>query len=298
MTSPSVIENQIAAMLSEISSTEPGVDLNKFRLRRDDRGRIVGDFFKCRLSSTFQQVVSSTDGRVIAHEARVRCDGWGEEAISPWGIFSMIAGDSALVQLDRLCRTLHILNYFHRAQPEYRLLLRVEPRLLTAVGSDHGRVFSRILAHLDLPTSRVIIELPVEAAADHELLSRATGNYRINGYGIALNLPGDNCAAFDDIKPDYLKVDIKRLNSKGSLQLITAHSARWNGQVIASKLETPEDIAIATDAHVPLLQGYGVSRPDFELSVPDGLSEVLNPAPVTTHVAKSGHTSKVRLQQY
>ena len=72
--------------------------------------------------------------------------------MSPWGIFSMIAGDSALVGLDRLCRTLHLLNYFGKAPRDLRLLLRVEPRLLSSIKQNHGRVFGELLDYCGIAT--------------------------------------------------------------------------------------------------------------------------------------------------
>ena len=88
-------------------------------------------------------------------------------------------------------------------------------------------------------TSGVVIEIPVEAVDDNDLLLRAVTNYRARGYRIAANYPAQGDAGmFDDIKPDVLKIEIERLNEDQALAQIISRVHAWGGQVIASRIET------------------------------------------------------------
>jgi len=250
MTAQLDLNTRISAILAGLAAADTRADAEhgEFRLRQDERGHVIGDFYKCRLGSVFQPVFSATGRRVMGHEARVRCEGWGDEAVSPWGIFSRMASDSALVRLDRLCRTLHMLNYFGRARSgDLKLFVRVEPRLLTSVKQDHGKVFGEALGHCGVATSRVVIEIPVEAVGDRDLLQHAVTNYRARGYGIAANYPArSDAGTFDEVKPDFLKIEIKRLNADQALAQIISRTHAWGGRVIASKIETARDLVVAT----------------------------------------------------
>ena len=249
--------------------------LGEFRLRQDDFGRVIGDFYKCRLSSVFQPVFAASGREVVAHEARVRSDGWGDDAVSPWGIFSMIAGDSALVRLDRLCRTLHILNYFGRASASQFLSLRVEPRLLTSVKHDHGRVFGEILRLCGVGPSRVVIEIPGEATEDRELVERASENYRARGYRVAIShAPSTDPNVLESIRPELLRIDCRLLSADGALDRLVERVHGWGGRAIAIKIDTARDLVVATRAGVDLLPGFLLGRPDFQLAARQGLGPV------------------------
>ena len=126
MTAQLDLTSRIATILAGLAAADTRADaeLGEFHLRQDQRGHVIGDFYKCRLGSVFQPLFSATGRRVVGHVARERCDGWGTTPYRAWDIFSMIAGDSALVRLDRLCRTLHVLNYFSRVRSDLKLFLR------------------------------------------------------------------------------------------------------------------------------------------------------------------------------
>jgi hypothetical protein len=83
-------------------------DRSLFRLGADEVG---GQFYGARLSSVFQRVVTA-DGREIGHQGLVRSRSADDATLSPWRLFADTATDDELVQLDRLARTLHALNYF------------------------------------------------------------------------------------------------------------------------------------------------------------------------------------------
>jgi EAL domain-containing protein (putative c-di-GMP-specific phosphodiesterase class I) len=239
---------------------------------------VIGDFYKCRLSSVYQPVCAASGREVLAHEARVRCDGWGDDSVSPWGIFSMIAGDSALVRLDRLCRTLHLLNYFARAKSDHQLFLCVEPRLLASVKRGHGRVFGEILRLCGVTPSRVVIEIPGEATEDRALVERAGESYRAHGYGLAITYSNNSDAnVLEAVKPDFLRIDCKLIAANPAIEQIVGRVHGWGGRAVAIKIDAARDLVVATRAGFDLLQGFLVGRPDFDL----GERRALGPVPMS-----------------
>ena len=176
----------------------------------------------------------------------------------------MMATDSALVRLDRLCRTLHALNYCGHAAPDLTLFLRVEPRLLSIVKQNHGQVFGEVLGHCGIATSRVVIEIPIEAGVDSELTKRVVINYRKMGYRVALNYRAhDDAAIWKDIRPDLLRVDSQWLHAEQSVGEIIVRVHDWGGRVLVAKIETARELVVAMRAGADLLQGFLVGAPDF-----------------------------------
>lgn len=157
-------------------------------LRHLPDGRVVADWFGCELSSVFQPIVDPVGQSVVAHEAFLRCHGRGEPELSPWNLFAANADDARLIALDRLARTLHVLNCAASDRADGLLFLNVHGRLLSAVESDHGAAFRRVVEALGLPPERIVIETPPAASRQPDLLSFVLRNYRQNGFGVAVNV--------------------------------------------------------------------------------------------------------------
>jgi EAL domain-containing protein (putative c-di-GMP-specific phosphodiesterase class I) len=104
-------------------------------------------------------------GELFGHEALLR-PALGPQAISPLFAFGFAEQSGALVKFDRVCRTLHVLNFRHIYANDGLLFLNVDTRLLANVNA-HGKVFERILHDNSVPTERMVIEIE-ERAADHD----------------------------------------------------------------------------------------------------------------------------------
>lgn len=275
-------QDQVVRIVAELVAADhgEGASLGSFDVRRDESGRLIGDFYHARLSSVFQPVVAA-DGRVTGHTARVRCDTQHGPGISPWGVFSMIASDPALVRLDRLCRALHLLNYFEQARPDWLLWLRVETRLLASVKQDHGKVFGQVIEHYcGVPTSRVVIELPADVAAQPGLPAAALANYRGRGYRTAVNQA-------EGLPPDVLRfADFVRIPATTDQDILArnvsrAHSA--GSTAVVKQVDTEILRGTALRAGVPLLQGYLLGRPASQFPA------AAKPAPQARDRHAAGH---------
>ncbi|HEX7811937.1 MAG TPA: EAL domain-containing protein [Burkholderiales bacterium] len=239
-----------------------------YPLQRENDGWIVGHFFNCRLSSVYQPVFDVSERQVIGHGAYVRSapigsDGAGEGALSPWGIFALAAEDPLLVRLDRLCRTLHALNYFSRVPPHQDLHVSVQSRLLESVKDGHGRAFEKVLDLIGVETSRVVIEIPLEVNQDRRLLKHVIVNYRSRGYRIACNHSGATeewMAELGSLYPDVVRLELKALKRSGSKSLIEAIH-RFGASLLVKGVETSEDVSAAVRAGADLLQGRYLGEP-------------------------------------
>jgi EAL domain-containing protein (putative c-di-GMP-specific phosphodiesterase class I) len=184
-------------------------------LRRLMEGYVVGDWLGCELSSVFQPIFETGDVRKqVGLEAFLRCLGRNSFALSPWSLFSADTDDDQVVALDRLARTLHTLNFLASTagDSEERLFLNVHGRLLASVAQDHGKAFRRVLDALDWSPSSIVIETPIEATAQIDLLTFVLRNYRNNGFRVAINLA--SLAQWEGVQAlpvDFIKIDSRPL---------------------------------------------------------------------------------------
>ena len=195
-------------------------EANDYPLQRAQDGRVVGHFFHCRLSSVFQPAFDVIDRQVVGHSAYVRTDATDDGGLSPWGVFALATDDPVVVRLDRLCRTLHALNYFSAVAQRQTLFLAVQPRLLESVKDGHGRAFEKVLDLIGVETSRVVIEIPAEVNQDWRLLKHVIVNYRSRGYRIALNHVGESegwMAELDSLHPDFVRLEAGELKKRSGL---------------------------------------------------------------------------------
>jgi EAL domain-containing protein (putative c-di-GMP-specific phosphodiesterase class I) len=228
-------------------------------LHRTPDERIVGLYRAARLTSVFQPVADRA-GAVVGQVGYVRCEGDGAVDLSPWQLFALAASGDELVRLDRLCRTVHALNYFGVDERGRRLHLLVEHRLLTTVPDDHGRAFERVLASFEVKTSRVVIELPAEASGNAGLLAHVIANYRYHGYAVAARaLPGklETVAA---LRPDVVRLD-PRDHRDGELVKAIELARHFGARALVERVESREGLERALEAGADLVQGVAVGVP-------------------------------------
>lgn len=102
------------------------------------------------------------------------------------GLFADEAAD--IVNLDRLTRTVHMLNFLPISHEGGYLFVHVHPRHILAVKRDHGAYFEEIIVACGLSPRRVVISLTVNPGytAQVGLLLERLENYRARGYATAI----------------------------------------------------------------------------------------------------------------
>ena len=232
-------------------------------LQRSEDGWVAGHFFNNRLSSVFQPVIDGNGHHVIGHAAYIRSESDHKNVLPPWGIFAL-ASEDTLVSLDRLCRTVHAINYFSTASGQGNLFVSVQPRLLESVKDDHGRAFEKVLNLIGVKTSRVVIEIPTEVNRDWKLLQHVINNYRSRGYRLAANHSGASdswMAELGDLYPDIVRLDaLALLEYDGTDRLLdTVH--RFGAALLVRDIQTSQQMVSAIRAGADLLQGRFLGEP-------------------------------------
>ena len=252
-------------------------------IRLDADGKAQGRFFNCTMGSAFQPIrrLDAVGAAALAYEGLARGVAAADQGLSLWKLLDHAASDDESIELDRLCRMLHAINFFRQlqapaaGQPPVDLYLNVHDRLLSAVSSNHGHAFQRILAALGLPVERIVLQLPQVTPQQGWLLQYVADNYRRNGFRFAVNAatPAEALDLLARVRPDVLKLDVRRLgqaDQPGLLRLAQASHAQ-GARLVFKRLETSMALALlrwlAVAAGVPVLaQGYLLDTPDAVLA--------------------------------
>jgi EAL domain-containing protein (putative c-di-GMP-specific phosphodiesterase class I) len=235
----------------------------------DDAGRAHGRFFNCTMTSVFHPVRALADGRAVACEGLARGISAEDEGLSLWRLLENAASDDESVELDRLCRMLHAINFFRQGESDrLDLHLNVHGRLLSAVSSNHGHAFRRILDALELPAARIVLQLPAATPQQNWLLGYVADNYRRNGFRFAVNVGSaqEGLALAERVRPDVIRVDARSTRDGAGLARLLGAVAGAGGRLLFHHVEGPAELAavqdIATLAGVqPLVQGYALDVP-------------------------------------
>jgi EAL domain-containing protein (putative c-di-GMP-specific phosphodiesterase class I) len=260
---PFPVLNQYLARLSDASQPATSV-----RIGAD--GRAQGRFFNCTMTSAFQPLRQLDSGVVLAYEGLARSVSAADAGLSLWKLLDHAASDDESVELDRLCRMLHAINFFRqqREAQQADLYLSVHDRLLSAVSSNHGHAFERILDALGLPIARIVLQLPAVSANQGWLLSYVADNYRRNGFRFAVNVASAHEAAglLQRLRPDAFKLDARNLGDEGALVDLLEACDAAGVKLIFKRLETPRALdslrRIGDATGLPIwAQGYLLDTP-------------------------------------
>lgn len=244
----------------------------------DEQGRAVGRYFNTSLTSAFQPIRSFGEGEIVAHEAFARSYSEFDNGLHLWKLLDQAASDDESVELDRLCRMLHAVNYYRQADhgsPE--LHLSVHARLLAAVNSNHGVAYRRILSMLELPHERIVLQLPVVTPNQRWLLNYVLDNYARNGFrlGVSANSPLEALGLLDKVRPDLIKVDARELPDPDSVGLLLLRAAEQGVRIFFKRVESQDVFdrlsQFGTALARPILaQGYLWDKPQAQLTTGEG----------------------------
>lgn len=209
----------------------------------------------------FQPLFHLPSQKLFGHEAFVRIHHQQASALSPWKLFVDASQPEEAIALDRLCRTLHVLNFLNQAEPTGELFLNVHTRLLEAVSSDHGAAFARVLRVLGFNSQQVVIELPPMLQTDRVLAVQVCANYRFNGFRIALNVHTNSGAEalIRTTVPDFVKLDADELLADSAALVETCQSLAI--PLIATRTAKAVQADALLRRGAQYAQGYGFGEP-------------------------------------
>lgn len=251
----------------------------------DAEGRAQGRYFNSTLTSAFQPIRVLNTGGVIGYEGFARSYSESDQGLCLWRLLDHAANDDESVELDRLCRMLHAINFFR--QPEAAdadLYLNVHARLLAAVDGNHGTAFSRVLKLLDLPQQRIVLQLPVIVEHQSWLVNYVADNYRRNGFRIAVNAVDslEALSLVERVRPEVVKVDTRQTVHDGPALRLLEKCAAQNVRVIFKRVENADTLdalsrIAAVSGRTIHAQGFLWDLPNASIA-PDRLHAQLLPS--------------------
>lgn len=194
-----------------------------------ENGAVQGWFGPIRMGSRFSPVRMLTDYEAITghlvqlavapHTGSLPYDTGFEFTHFLTDSISQPTDFQSVINLDRLCRTVHMLNYLGYAHVNGRLFLDVDPRHILGVDSNHGVYFEEIIVKCGLATSNVVISMAVNPfyILHHNQLLAGLNNYRKRGYQIALNIgrwySANGLVDFvTKLAPNFVRIDVPEHN--------------------------------------------------------------------------------------
>lgn len=259
--------HRLNALQNELRNTLSLTDDYKLDVSGDE---VRANFIGLQLSSVFQPVVDVRRNAPLGYEALLRATDHKGKAVAPPAAFHLAEVAERLVKFDRLCRTLHTLNFLNMGKNNGLLFLNVHPELLVAVNS-HGKVFEQVLHQHHVATHEVVIEIYEGAVSDENRLAEAIANYRERGYKIAIDDFGkehSNLERLWTLAPEYVKLDgaiIQQAEFNTRLQRILPKLVEiiheLDAEVIIEGVETQAQLELARYAGIHLVQGFLLGRP-------------------------------------
>lgn len=246
------------------------LDIGEYGLDTPIDGEFTTRFLGIKLSSVFQPIYELANGEVYGHEALLRPLLASRQSVEPEFAFSFADQSGRLVKFDRICRTLHLLNYNQIAEQHGLLFLNVHPKLLLSVNA-HGEVFERILHANSVAADRVVIEINESVITQSELLQTAVENYRSRNYRIAVDHFGHDQSSLNrlwKLAPDFVKLDRQLIQSaehNARLRKALRHLLQFirdlGAEPVIEGIENQAQFDIALEAGGNLLQGYFLGHP-------------------------------------
>lgn len=209
-------------------------------------GSVQGQFFACTLTSEFDAIHridgAAAGSQVVAYEGRARGVSAEDQGLSVWRMLNQAASDDESIELDRLCRVLHTINYFRQpvAADGADLYLGVHNRLLAAVSSNHGHAFLRILNVLQLPREQIVLQLPAIGPGSRWLANYVADNYQRNGFRLAFSAAtvGDAIDVVGQFRPHAVRIDARTARDPETLAPLLTLARDAGVNVIVTHVET------------------------------------------------------------
>lgn len=151
-----------------------------------EAGRVCGHYHGLRLRSQ-RGVLLAAGEHAVARLAQTLVSSAAGQPLSAWAPYAIAVDAAAITHLDRLIRTVHVLDA-HRRGGTGPLWLPVHPLHLGAVADAHGAAFATILRRSGLQPAGVVLELTDCERVAPPRLATAIANFRSRGYGIAFGV--------------------------------------------------------------------------------------------------------------
>ncbi|WP_287126055.1 EAL domain-containing protein [Desulfobacter sp.] len=266
------------------------LDLNYIQQQTEHHAPFMtGKFNNLNLMTALQPIYSLAHKRVVGHEALVRIKEEGGVPVSPAILFDQERSAMETIQLDRLCRFIHIHNYRIINKSINWLFLNISPITISSGRKTFGSYFRELLEFHDFPPHRIVIEVVEHPTSENDRLMETVAYFKELGCLIAIDDFGAGHSNFDRIwtlRPDIVKLDrsfmVRSSRNPEIRQILSGivtllHQA--GALVLMEGIETRDQAMIAIESDVDFVQGFFFGRPFTNLQQPppefDGLNHLL-----------------------
>ncbi|GAA0077230.1 EAL domain-containing protein [Clostridium sp. CTA-5] len=217
----------------------------------------------------FQPIVDAHTGKIYGYEALMRSQ--LEELKNPIDIIRLATSQFKLYQIEKLTwfKTLEVFACNNEKFEDAKLFINSIPNYVL---SDEDLYDLEYL--YGSYTNKIVFELLENERSNRNLIfkkrniaTKWNSNIAIDDFGAGYN----NEALLLDITPDIVKIDMeivrgidKDLNRQQILKNIISYSKDREIKIVAEGVETKEELEILIEFGVDYLQGYYLSKPDFD----------------------------------
>jgi EAL domain-containing protein (putative c-di-GMP-specific phosphodiesterase class I) len=238
-----------------------------------DRG-IVVKALGLELTSAFHTIFDAKGQQVLGQEALLRAS-IRRKALSTSEVFKSAQSGDCLVEFDRLCRSLHLMNHLAGPNPRRTLFLNVYPELLMSDGGQHIDAFERILHDQGLSPADIVLEIFESTVPSEQTqqLAKAIKSYRARGYRIAIDDYGflnSDLSRLLTLSPEIVKLDrvvinsvSKDQNAQELLYQFVQRQHEHGSLVVIEGINNATQLSLAQASGADMLQGYYLSEPRY-----------------------------------
>lgn len=228
-------------LLNEYIERLPRGPSPESRIWLDAQGCVQGRYFDRTLTSVFQPLRLLSTSTIVGYDTFTQSSSVDDPHASVWELQDGAASNAHCVELDRLCRLLHAINFWRQSgTDEVDLYMRVHERLLAAVAGDHGVVFRRMLAGLGLPIGRIVLQLPPVGTAPTWLPNQVAANYRRNGFRVALTATSvdEGLRLLQTIHPDAIKLNVHAVMGAADIEPLASACKIGHTKLVFERVES------------------------------------------------------------
>ena len=219
------LEQQVAHFNRPFHQAEPG----RASLVLQENA-VVATFHGIRLESAFE-TLRDPNGQTCAYRAQLNVFNPRGQPISARAPYAVALDENSIVELDRLIRTLHVLNAIRQGRSG-TLFLEVHPWHIARVDRDHGAVFESILQCCDWSPRQIVLEVSDVAVQVPEHMAKAIRNFHNRGFRIALSQRG-----IDDEELTHLLALQPDIIQLGRQHLLSAEASADHGRQLAQRIQ-------------------------------------------------------------
>ncbi|WP_233582868.1 GGDEF domain-containing protein [Candidimonas sp. SYP-B2681] len=240
------------------------------------------------LTPLYQPIVDLHSGKFIGYEGLIR--GPSDSPLhAPTRLFSVARSHGHTIELERLCRKIHI-DKFVSLGLAGKLFLNMSPDALM-MHSDDMSVSSLLPPQIvGVAPDGIVIELTEsEATSDYSSLRQAASDYRGLGLQIAIDDLGEGFSSlrlWSELRPEYVKVDkyfVQGIDNdavkRQFVRSICEIAQQSKSTVIAEGIETEAELDAVRSLGIQYGQGYLLGRPSLTpgAALPSETQRLLTP---------------------